>query len=266
LANSGSFYISRDVFSWQAFYARIDEVRIYNRALEQSEIIALYKSGLAKINASQNNQLTDGLVGLWSFNGPDISGTDAFDRSGQGNHGVLNGNVAPTIGKVSQALSFDGNDYVQANDANSLDIAGPLTVSLWMNPSNSMSGNHNNVFIAKGNEGNYMMTFSETGAAFRPRLYVKGLSDVEVSSSTAVSTNQWSHVVGVYDNSKLMVYVNGLLTGSDASTGTPTTNAYTLDIGSISGNWGFTGTIDEVRIYNRALSAEEILRLYNLGH
>src|SRR3989344_473498 len=74
-------------------------------------------SRTAKINTSQNNQITNGLVGLWSFNGPDISGVTAYDRSGQGNNGTLTNGPAPAIGKIGQALSFDGvNDYVGLPD------------------------------------------------------------------------------------------------------------------------------------------------------
>jgi len=71
------------------FNGTIDEVRIYDRALSQEEITRLYKMGGSKVEASQTSKLTDGLVGSWSFDDPDIYGTTVVDRSGQGNNGTI---------------------------------------------------------------------------------------------------------------------------------------------------------------------------------
>ncbi len=122
------------------FFGLIDEVRIYSRALSASEIKGLYNLGSAKINASQNTKITDGLVGLWSFDGQDIYGTTAIDRSGSSpaNNGTLtgaNGLPKPVMGKVGQALSFDGtDDYVSVADSNSLDATN-ITLSAWVKSS-----------------------------------------------------------------------------------------------------------------------------------
>src|SRR5690606_20679208 len=96
----------------------IDEPRIYNRALSADEVKNLYDLGTPQtVNASQNSSMTSGLVGEWSFNGADISGTTAYDRSGSGNNGTLTNGPTPTFGKVGQALSFDGtDDYISVAD------------------------------------------------------------------------------------------------------------------------------------------------------
>ncbi|MEI8096833.1 MAG: LamG domain-containing protein, partial [Candidatus Moraniibacteriota bacterium] len=102
ITNTGSFNLG-GIAAY--FTGSIDEVRVYNRVLTQAEITKLYQTtATAKVNTSQNTQSTSGLVGLWSFNGPDISGTTATDRSGNGNNGTLGGSSIPTIteGRVAR--------------------------------------------------------------------------------------------------------------------------------------------------------------------
>ena len=97
----------------------------------------------AKINSSQNSKLTNGLVGMWSFNGPDMSGVTAYDRSGQGNNGTLTNGPSRVAGKIGQALSFDGvNDYVSIGNSatlQNLPDAGPFSVAFWVR--NRSAGN-----------------------------------------------------------------------------------------------------------------------------
>jgi len=129
LANVSDLDIAEGGSTYSHFNGLIDEVRIYNRALSASEIQTVYKSGLAKINSSQTKKLTDGLVGMWSFDGPDMAGNTAFDRSGQGNHGTLAGGPERVIGKVGQGLGFDGvDDYVDAGDV----YNGVKTAAFWI--------------------------------------------------------------------------------------------------------------------------------------
>ncbi|MEK7634837.1 MAG: LamG domain-containing protein [Patescibacteria group bacterium] len=119
------------------FDGSIDDVRIYNRALSGTEVVKLYKSGVtklyktgtAKINSSQVGKIKDGLIGYWTFDGKDLSGTNAYDRSPVGtNTGTITGAVT-TIGKAGQALKFDGTSaYVSSgNVSNSL-----RTITFWI--------------------------------------------------------------------------------------------------------------------------------------
>src|SRR3989344_4833500 len=92
--------------NWSQLKGQVDEARIYNRALSAEEIKRLYRQTSPQMNASQANKLRQGLVGMWTFDGNDMSGNTAIDRSGQGNNGTLSG-VKPVIGKIGQ-----GADYV----------------------------------------------------------------------------------------------------------------------------------------------------------
>jgi len=77
--------------------------------------------------------LSSGLVGSWTFNAPDMSGVTAFDRSGNNNNGTLANGPARAIGRIGQALNFDGSDdYVNLGNPTSLQITGNLTISAWV--------------------------------------------------------------------------------------------------------------------------------------
>ena len=95
---------------------------IYNRALSASEVQQLYGLGAgthvntSSANLQRGSSLANGLVGYWTFDGSDISGSTVYDLSGNGNNGTNNG-ATPTIGKLGQALKFDGSSsYVNIPD------------------------------------------------------------------------------------------------------------------------------------------------------
>jgi len=243
------------------FAGLIDDVRIYNRALSATEIQALYKTTEAKVNASQNSKLTNGLVGLWSFDGPDVSGTTAYDRSGQGNTGTMYGGVSTAIGKVGQALSFDGSTgYVGAGSGIQFG-SNDFTISVWVYPTRALSGDFEED-ILKDASGNVIF---RSGGVYGARaiLFLNGWSNYRYSG--AINTQQWNHIVFIKQGQTLHAYVNGILSDSSLGGTIPAT------IGSM-GNLGigyvldyFEGRIDDVRIYNRALTVAEVKQLYDMG-
>lgn len=138
--------------SLHLFNGQIDEVRIYNRALSDSEIERLYKFTKPKIKAPTR----DGLVGYWSMD--EGTGTHVGDMSGNGNHGTMQ-NMDPATdwvaGKYGQALDFDGSDdYVQVSDDNSLDGMNELSISFWAYFDSDLAGSYGTWFrtiLSKGN-------------------------------------------------------------------------------------------------------------------
>jgi len=240
----------------------IDEVRTYNRALETSEITALYNSGLQKINASQNNQLTNSLVGLWSFNGPDIDGNEAIDRSGNGNNGTITG-ATPINGKVGQALDFDGVDDYIVGTGYEYSI---YTMSAWIKVSGTIS-NWKGIVAYTDSSGNRReIGLNGSGTP----IIVYGSQKYKTSLGSDLDDNAWHYVVGTYDGSTAQLYIDGVSVslGSEGTGGAAAgTNIMWIGrlIPSTENNYRFTGKIDEVRIYNRVLTAQEVLRLYNLG-
>ena len=207
-----------------------------------------------------------GLVAAYGFN--EGSGTTTADASGNGLTGTLNGAAWTTLGKFGNALSFNGSsNYVDLGNPTPLKLTGSMTWSAWIyataNPADdgqiiAKSGGTN------GTLGSQFKTSPDTGPhTFGVAVSGDGITNAQRYSTSVRSLNTWYFVTGVYDatNRKLDVYVNGqlddgVLRGTvPASQFDPATN---VNIGRRSGGFYFAGRIDEVRIYNRALSAPEI--------
>ena len=222
------------------------------------------------INSSQNNQNTSGLVGEWSFNGKDLSGTTAFDRSGQGNNGTLTNGPTPTIGKIGQALLFDGvNDYLNMGAPSALNITGPFSISAWINPKSfggSSRGRVVDKFSDDGTTG-YGFFVDNVNTTNGITICTGGCvgSAAVISNSNAIQTNTWQHVVVSYNGTTATIYVNGVSVGSGALD-PPPSGSNNFYVGNRSAtDRAFDGTMDEVRVYNRALSQTEVTQLYNQG-
>lgn len=229
---------------------KIDEVRFYNRGLSAEEVVQLYR--LTSPTGTET-----GLKGYWSFNGKDMSGTTAYDRSGAGNTGTLTGGAAITEGKAGQALSFDGtDDYVDMGNATNLQIATG-TVSAWIKTSNA--GASYRAVAIKGDAYGFFLKDNVLMA------YDWGGGNVDRSTGVNLADGVWHHVVEVFQSgvaSGTTFYVDGAL----VSTTTMTVAFQTTRL-AIGNNYGqsqyFNGRIDEPRVYNRALTAAEIASLYN---
>lgn len=193
--------------------------------------------------------------------------SDAKDYSGNGNNGINNG-ATQTTGKVSGALNFDGvDDNVRVLDANTLSPVEKVTVAAWIYPVSAAGTDYKRIVNKSENsdDGEYTLWLYNDG---RMIWYVNNWT-LGYVFSTAVLLNKWIYVVGVFDGSigsnKLKIYINGELNNEGNTTSASITNtAYNLYVG----NWGsgtrpFNGLIDEVRIYNRALSSDEIKLMYN---
>src|SRR3989344_5522242 len=211
------------------FDGLIDEVRIYNRALSAGEVSALYNSGAAKVNASQNSKLTNGLVGMWSFNGPDLTTTTAYDRSGQGNNGTLTNGPTRAIGKIGQALSFDGvDDVVDAGSATNLDNLSAITFSAWILSRSEGEGGTGHIVSKYGTGGTgsgWRLKFgSGTTNALQFNVQYATTDLERYASNNTLQLNVWQHVVVTWDGSAsasaARIYVNGAET-TYQTTGNP---------------------------------------------
>ncbi len=189
--------------------------------------------------------------------------TKSTTAPGRENNGYVVGGVATssmkTIGKLGQALQFNGSDYVDIPDSASLNTS-LVTVTGWIKPSKSLSGQDVG-FVGKWVASVVDGWFIELGrTGNQPRIYTAGTSAADWSPlAYAFPINQWSFISFVYDGTKKYFYVNGTLIDSIASTGniSPTTKDITIGLsqGSNGVSHYFPGSLDDVRIYNRALSA-----------
>jgi glucose/arabinose dehydrogenase len=196
-----------------------------------------------------------GLVGAYSFN--EGTGTTLTDRSGTGNNGTISGATWSAAGRNGGALSFDGvNDQVTVADASSLDVPR-MTLGAWVFPT-ALGGLWRTVLL-KEQPGQLAYALYANTDTSRPSGHVYVGGDRDVRGTAALPTNAWTHLAATYDGSTLRLYVNGVQASSLSLVGSILTSSGALRLGgnTVWGEW-FAGRLDDVRIYNRALSAAEV--------
>jgi uncharacterized protein (TIGR02145 family) len=193
------------------------------------------------------------------------SGTTWTDLSGNNNHGTLiNG---PTYSSTnSGSIVLDGsNDYIDFGNSASLRAIGGttnITVSGWAYYTAYGGGGQSySVITVKGAPWTWLLeNYLDT---FRFRI-VAGGADVSVGDVSTHQLNVWYNVVGTYDGSNMRLYINGVLKNTVPQTGTLATNTETAKIGTWQGtDYNLTGRVSNVSIYNRVLTAAEVLENYN---
>jgi hypothetical protein len=197
-------------------------------------------------------------VGLVAYYAMD---NNAQDVSGNGLDGTLMGGPTFIAGVSGLALSLDGvDDYVDCGNSASFDITEEITLSAWVNTSDSGNG-EDNPFVAKGDES-YAIKHSDSNSI---DFFIYDNEDWHTAYSPVYDSfnGEWYHVAGTYDGNQLKLYINGGLVNSLDYAGSIGTSTYPVNIGRNSQETGrfYEGAIDEVRIYNRALTESEILYL-----
>ena len=199
------------------------------------------------------NTQTAGLIAGYAFD--EGTGTTASDASGHGFVGTLTGATWTTAGKYGNALVFNGTSaLVTVPNAASLQLTTGMTLEAWVNPSVVTAAWRDVIY--KGNDSYYLEATS-TNASLPGAGGTFGASPLY--GAAALAANTWTHLAVTYDRVTLRLYVNGVQVSSLAATGAIETSTDPLQIGgdSIYGQY-FQGAIDEVRVYNRALSPTEI--------
>lgn len=220
----------------------------------------------------------DGLVGYWGFDPDCIDGTIARDLTANGNNGVINGSgsVLLSDGQIGTALLFDGSsNNVVIPDSPSLSISGAITVAMWCNPSFLPSGANFAFLLAKTFQDGtscfkMLLDGPDNGGVLRYEfLIVQSGSNVIVADTTTTPvTGQWIFLVGTYDLANLRFWTNAQLMATTPATGpidTQPTDPVYIGSNQLGFPAYFTGALDDVRIYNRALGAGEIMQLYQAG-
>jgi hypothetical protein len=249
--------------------AALDDVRIYDRALTAAEVAELYAEGGWP---SPGGIPRSGLVGEWLMSG------DAKDSSGEGEDGSLNGNVATTtdrFGKANKAYEFDGSgDYIQAA-ADWLPTA-ERTVSLWFY---AYDITNKPGLLGYGGNGDYSGWIQGLNMSGEAGYQKQGHNNIAKINSVYSSepVNRWVHWVITNSSSGTKEYVDGAEIGENESYSNATAVASkSIFMGSIvdpsgtaaytDGNTGWLrGKLDDVRIYDRALTADEVSALYQEG-
>lgn len=281
--------IGGHTYAGEFFHGAMDDVRVYNRALSPAEIKNLYTMGRTGLTAGVSQvgpiNLNSGLVDLWTFDGKTVSGTSVTDIGSSPVTATVQGTTQLAIGKVGQGFGFNGSNYLAADSAAANVATGNYTVSAWIKL-NSAYANGSGVMaiyrIGDGpsdNDVNFSLGSHQIGGstltdgALHLDYYTGGGWASTVSSITSWLPNKWYLVTGTYSaTAGTVVYINGVASGSAGVNGRGGSAATHFNIGSCTSSTGcsgtvdvFTGTIDDARVYNRALSAAEVRQLYVAG-
>ena len=201
-------------------------------------------------------QETSGLVAAYGFEAG--TGVVATDASGRGNDGTLQGaSWAVGAGRHGSGLAFDGtNDLVTVADDASLDLSDEMTLEAWVRPTTTRSSRA--VLLKEGTGGPvYALHASASGRRAAGSVTTAGLAE---AVGPRLQTDVWQHLAATYDGSTVRLFVDGAQVAQQATSGPITTSDGALRLGgSPLTSAFFAGTLDDVRVYNRALTPAEIV-------
>ena len=224
------------------------------------------------VTVARTGVVTKGLIGYWPLHGNTINWATGVvqDLSGQGNNGQLvnmSAATSPVPSTISQGLPLNGIAYV---DIPMTVSSMNLSVSIWFkantlaNCARLVANSHTDA----DNKGFQLVLCGGGGSGIFD--IGNGTKNVQAPWTLPISAGTWYHYVGVYNGSTILAYLNGAqVAAASAVSGSIAASGLDVDIGrnpAYSNVDFFNGTINDVRIYNRALSAEEVKQLFSTGH
>jgi hypothetical protein len=198
---------------------------------------------------------TNGLVGWWPFNG------NANDESGNGNDGIVNGATLTTdrYGSTSKAYSFDGiNDDILVQDSPNLNFSNQFTISAWFAPDTSTLTPNPLHLITKG-IGNYAI---KTAIPNRFSFGIQNVQDITITTFNSYFVSQWIHYTVVFNFPNATIYLDGINNSNGNSNFSMNSSNSDLLFGSLTSQIFSKARIDDIAIWNRALTPQEITALY----
>ncbi|HMQ70151.1 MAG TPA: proprotein convertase P-domain-containing protein [Ignavibacteria bacterium] len=243
-----------------AFSGKLDDIRIWNRALSGAEIGQYFRTSL-----SINSGIYNGLILSLPLQKPESTGVNfsTDDYSGTGNNcynrGVtvfnLSSNLSTTV-TYNESVELDGiNDYLSTPGNTAISPVAEITMEAWIYP----RSNSNCIIIHKGSDNGAVTNFR---LAIQNQTLVAGLKqNFNFTSADTIKTNQWSHVAFTYDyiTGKYLFYLNGKIIKEDVNNiGLISSSSDSMYIGGTIAMNDFNGYIDEVRITEKAKTSEEI--------
>jgi len=261
---ASTFYIGNDSTSARTFDGYIDNVMVYNYARSLPQIAWDYNRG--------------GPVGWWKMDesswNNNCSTDTVFDSSGNAIHGdACPSSTGPTggaSGKFNNAGLFDGsNDYVIVPRSTTLEPAN-VSVSAWVKSSDPTPTSNDVSIVQKFrtefDSDSYALyvDYTTNGVNFEVRLASSGCGSGGI---TGIWDNSWHHILGTFDGTDARLYVDGVLRTTGSCSGTLQYNTADVYIGSRGNlsNYFYSGSIDDVRIYNYALTSQQVKTVMNNG-
>jgi hypothetical protein len=240
------------------FNGSIDDVRVYNRSLSTDEVLALYDGYNPSVNLSTAEK---GLIGYWKLDG------NAKDSTPYGNDGTIYGNASSTTdrhGQANYAYNFGGGIDKIITGTYFPEISTEFTVSAFVKPGTAQIA-YANIWGNHGGSTQGIVLQQDNASTNNYYLAYGDSSDWHLSSNASLTADVWQHVIAIKTTTALKIYVDGVEVVNTPDTGTVAANPVTnfrIGLGYSSGR-NFNGSIDDVRVYNRALSADEVSDLYH---
>ncbi|GEM_PF-573619 len=251
------------------FKGLIDEVRIFDCALDKAGVEALcagkpLPAAVAdvKLERPSRGATEPGLVAWWKLD--ESEGMEVPDASGHNHTGALRGDARwqPSAGKLAGAIELDGDgDFIHIGSDSVFDFADEMTVAAWIKV-NQFDKPWQSIVTKGDSAWRIARDGGENGVQFATGLYMENMQVVR--SAASVDDGNWHHVAGVYDGQKMCLYVDGHLDSSTDVSGEIPTNQYPVLVGENAERpgRGWNGLIDDVQLYNHALTVERIAALY----
>ena len=219
---------------------------------------------VACTNVTKAQMVTDGLVGYWPLDEATINGNTVEDVWGE-NDGTIEGDPQFAAGNVGDALEFDGDDSVDIVGTESLNFGAKneMTVTVWVNaasddPVQGVVAGCCGTIVAQRDVTGWALRYDGRNAGQEMEFIVQpGWQGDGGFGSPRFGAGEWHHLGAVVDNDRLLLYLDGVLEKEMAYAGPMASGGSETEIGH-AGDGGFIGLIDEVAIYDRALSAEEV--------
>ena len=216
-------------------------------------LVAVWAQVGAGASAAFDPNTDPNLVAWWALDG------DAMDSSGNGLHGTVVGNPEWVEGKIGGAIDLDGaGDYVDCGNPPQLTIRDELTIMCWFKVA-SFTRTWETI-LGKGDNSYRLSRGDGTGNGTHMGISGTSASPDYFNAPTIVTDDRWHHIAGVYDGTQAIIYIDGVSDMVYPSTGQINESTYPLFIGENSQATGrhLDGLVDDVRVFNRALTAEEV--------
>ncbi len=250
-----------------SFNGKLDDVKVYNYQRTQKQVVQDMNAGHPAVGSPVGSP-----IGHWKFDeGADNTcsgGTnDTCNSSSQGStlDGASSGATWSQSGKFGRALSFDGtDDVVTITNSNPIDMDTSLanfTYSAWINATGA--GENNVGQILQKGASTYLRVDNPSGSNLDVEANLDlATTDANVNVSAPITTNTWHQIIETWDGTTLTVYIDGVNKGTGTGSGAISSDANNLLIGGTT-TANFAGTIDEFKVYNYALTADEVKTEYN---
>lgn len=226
------------------FKGAIDDLQVINTALTATEVASMANDDLLLLYTPFDQSYADFST---KQNTVTITGTAAY--------------TTDKTGAANKAFSFSGSNYLSVAPVSNFDNLKSYSVSVWVKPSSTAT----EYYFSKASPGRDMILAIDNNGKFDTHIVGATGGGYQWCEDPATLTiNTWYHIVSVYDGTNLNLYKNGILVKSIASY-SPSWKATTLHIGALNGGYNFTGALDELRVYGRAITPNEISVLYNGG-